>query len=899
MLFCAFRLLICVSRSGPLSCVQNSTQTVSYWNQNLGEAGVTGKECSKRINNLKEVLSQTEYLGAAFNMTTQDMALALQVLGSDAKVTSKNVEDLFGVLDAMRNPTNAQKKQFKELGLTYKEINDDAFDYSATCDMINENTKGIVDNAKGLKDVVSKQEIIDKLNPDMSLKEANQVLKEYGLSAKSASTGQIDLIANLTQLREKFGDMDKSTREQILTNLGLSDSLDEINEICGLSDEQFKLYCDNLNLVTGLSEKMAQAMDETTKNKLLILSSALQDVAIQGFEFLKPAIQSTSEKLAEFFSVWRSGNKEGTTEDGQVLYTFDNFKKALDNMLGYIRNADISGAIQQAFSGINTFITQGGLSRVLAIGKEIIHQICQGIINSKGDIREGISSAIKQISEFVKDVAPEIEEAGKVILDALRDGIKNNSDNIHDALDAVASAMNSWVEGSEEIKSLTGNFADIFIDSLIENFKSRTVGRATELWNAATSWLTHSTPDFSKGGTGLLKKISEWFTGESYADEKTGDEKPLNTSKDSNSNKINNKLSSMDANEIKALQTQLTALQTTAQSVSNSISQAFTSLQNNLRTSLVGCANIARNQFVSISNVARNQCLNVSNIVRNQFLSISNIIRNQITNARNVVTSQMISMKNVISTQVSEARNKLTSQMISIRNVSRTQITLARNAVTSQMISMKRVITTQSREARNNFTRQMISMKNVARTQSREIGQQMANGVTQGIQSGTSRAVSAARSLVNQVNAEMKKTAKINSPSKITINYGENLDEGWIVGIKNKAEQVYAAARNVTTEMQNAMKMAVQSETTKFSLEASSNSNLKIVNSVSNNTVKEIANSLGETLKETIGDIKDRPIHVDASMDKTKVVDIIAQPVQQKNKKIEKRKYRLEGITSV
>lgn len=835
--------------------VQNSTQTVSYWNQNLGEAGVTGKECSKRINNLKEVLSQTEYLGAAFNMTTQDMALALQVLGSDAKVTSKNVEDLFGVLDAMRNPTNAQKKQFKELGLTYKEINDDAFDYSATCDMINENTKGIVDNAKGLKDVVSKQEIIDKLNPDMSLKEANQVLKEYGLSAKSASTGQIDLIANLTQLREKFGDMDKSTREQILTNLGLSDSLDEINEICGLSDEQFKLYCDNLNLVTGLSEKMAQAMDETTKNKLLILSSALQDVAIQGFEFLKPAIQSTSEKLAEFFSVWRSGNKEGTTEDGQVLYTFDNFKKALDNMLGYIRNADISGAIQQAFSGINTFITQGGLSRVLAIGKEIIHQICQGIINSKGDIREGISSAIKQISEFVKDVAPEIEEAGKVILDALRDGIKNNSDNIHDALDAVASAMNSWVEGSEQIKSLTGSFADIFIDSFIENLTDRFTGRASELWQAVTSWLTNSKPDFSKGGTGLIKSIVGWFTGESYADEKTGNEKPLNTNKNSNSNKINTKLSSMDTNEIKALQTQLTALQSTVQSVSSSISQAFTSMQNNLRTSLVGCANIARNQFVNISNVARNQCLNVSNIVRNQFLSISNIIRNQITNAR--------------------------------------------NAVTSQMISMKRVITTQSREARNNFTRQMISMKNVARTQSREIGQQLANGVTQGIQSGTARAVSAARSLVNQVNAEMKKTAKINSPSKVTTDYGEYMDEGLIVGMKNKAEQVYAVARDVTSEMQNAMKMAVQSETTKFSLEASSNSNLKIVNSVSNNTVKEIANSLGETLKETIGDISDRPIQVQANMDKVKVVDIIAKPIDEKNKRDEKRLNRLEGITSV
>lgn len=895
--------------------VQNSTQTVSYWNQNLGEAGVTGKECSKRINNLKEVLSQTEYLGAAFNMTTQDMALALQVLGSDAKVTTKNVEDLFGVLDAMRDPTQSQKKIFKELGLSYREIKDDAFDYSATCDMINENTKGIVDSSKGLKNVVSKNDLIKQLYPNMSLEKANEVLKKYGMTAKTQSTGQIDLIANLKELRSAFSGMDQATREQTLSNLGLSDSLSEINEVCGLSDEQFDKYCKNLELVTGLSEKMSQTMDETTKYYLLVLSSALQDVAIQGFEFLKPSIQSAADALAKFFTVWRSGNEKGNTKDGQALYTFDNFKKALDNLLGYIRNADISGAIQQAFSGINTFITQGGLSRVLAIGKEIIHQICQGIINSKGDIREGISSAIKQISQFVKDVAPEVEEAGKVILDALRDGIKNNSDNIHDALEAVASVMNTWIEGSEEIKSLTGSFADIFIDSFIENLTDRFTGRASELWQAITSWLTNSDYNFDflslfstslgmpnflyKSNKGFIERIKKWFTGESYADEKTGDEKPLNTSKDSNSNKINNKLSSMDANEIKALQTQLTALQTTAQSVSNSISQAFTSLQNNLRTSLVGCANIARNQFVSISNVARNQCLNVSNIVRNQFLSISNIIRNQITNARNVVTSQMISMKNVISTQVSEARNKLTSQMISIRNVSKTQITLARNAVTSQMISMKRVITTQSREARNNFTRQMISMKNVARTQSREIGQQMANGVTQGIQSGTSRAVSAARSLVNQVNAEMKKTAKINSPSKITTNYGENLDEGWIVGIKNKAEQVYAAARNVTTEMQNAMKMAVQSETTKFSLEASSNSNLKIVNSVSNNTVKEIANSLGETLKETIGDIKDRPIHVDASMDKTKVVDIIAQPVQQKNKKIEKRKNRLEGITSV
>lgn len=862
--------------------VQNSTETVSYWNQNLGAMGITGKECSDRIETLKEVLGETEYLGAAFNMTTQDMALSLQVLGSNAKVTSDNVEDLFSVLDAMRNPTKSQQQQFKKLGLTYREIKDDAFDYSATCDMINENTKGIVDSTKGLNNVISKQQLIDKLTPTMTLKEANKVLKEYGMTAKSQSTGQIDLIANLKNLRKAFGDMDEATRKQTLSNLGLSDSLDEINEICDLSDDQFKMYCDNLKLVTGLSEKMAKAMDETTKNKLLVLSSALQDVAIEGFEGLKPAIQGASDKLANFFSIWRSGNSSGETEKGQALYTFDNLKKALDNLLNDIKNADITGAIQTAISKVNTFITQGGLSRVLDIGKEIIHQICQGIINSRGDIREGISSAIKQISEFVRDVAPEIEEAGKVILDALRDGIKNNSDEIHDALDAVASAMNSWVQGGEQIKSLTGNFADIFIDSFIENIEDRFIGRASEIWNAMTSWITGSNysidflslfstslgmPNFLfKSNKDFLGKIIQWGTGKTYADEKTGNEKPLNTS----SNKINTKLSSMDANEIKELQTQLTALQTTAQSVSSSISQSFTNMQNTMRTSLVGCANIARNQFVSITNVARNQCLNVSNIVRNQFVSVSNIIKNQVTNARNA----------------------LTTQMISIKNVTNTQITAARNAVTTQMISMKKVITTQSREARNNFTSQMISMKNVARTQSTQIGQAVASGMATGIRNGTARAVSAARSLVNQVNAEMKKTAKINSPSKITTKYGEYLDEGLIEGMKNKSKELYSVARSITTEMNENMKAAVQGEIALFNLNASNNNESKIVNTTNNSFRLN-----DEDIQKLADANAQRPVAVETKVGESTLAKTIAKPIENFNKTDTKRLNRLKGVT--
>lgn len=781
--------------------IEGSTESMTYWREELEKAGASDKKIDKKLEHLHSVFQKTKDMADGLNISSSDLTFTISLFNENDKVSTKNVEDLFQMMSKLSNASKDQQKILQENGIQISKNDDDTLNY-------NESLRNIVDTLRGK----TKQE-----------------------------------------------------RENILSSLGLADAINEVNELCAISPSRFDEVAKGIERTQSAAEKAQDIIDNSLVGAAKSMGSAISGLGLILMGQASPALSEFCRWIA---------NMSNELANNNIGKAFDTMKQGFSNALSFIKGLKISEAIQTAFNGINTFITtKGAFSGLLDIGKEAIHQVCQGIINSKDSIRESISSAIKQIAGFVKDVSPQIGQAGKVILDALRDGIKNNSDEIHDALDGVASVMNSWIQGSEEIKSLTGNFADILIDSLIENLKSRTVGRASELWNAATSWLTHSKPDFSKGLTGFFTKISDWFTGESYAAETTGNEKELSTNKKNskNSNKINSKLSSMDVSEIKALQTQLTALQTTAQNVSNSISQSFTNMQNTMRTSLVGCANIARNQFVSITNVARNQCLNVSNIVRNQFVSVSNIIKNQVTNARNA----------------------LTTQMISIKNVTNTQITAARNAVTTQMISMKKVITTQSREARNNFTRQMISMKNVARTQSTQIGQQMANGVTKGLQSGTGRAVSAARNLVNQVNAEMRKTAKINSPSKVTTQYGEYMDEGLINGLKNKSKDIVEVAKGITTEIQNAMKAAVQLETSKFALEAKANSSINIIGQVKDTTSKKI-NDLIDTLQDT----KDRPIHVEANMDKTKVVDIIAKSVDEKNKRDEKRLNRLEGITT-
>lgn len=927
--------------------VQNSTQTVEYWNENLGLAGIHGKKASERISNLKSVLKSTEYIGNIFNATSKDMALTLQLLGDDAKVTAGDVESLFSVFSVMREPSKKQAKTMKELGLSYREVNDTAFDYSKTVDALRANDVGLTREKQ--------KEIKNQLRANMTMKEANEVLKkysEYNLKAYSQSTGQIDMIANLKELRDTFGDMGGKARVAALEQLGLGDSIDQVNEICNMSDKKFEQYCENLKLVEGLSRKMADAMDETTKGKLLQLASAIEDVGIEAFERMKPAIKGASDSLTKFFNVWRSGNKKGTAKDGEQLYQFENFKKAIRGLEDDIKKADIAGAIGDAINGAVAFLKGGGLSSILGLGTTIIQDICKGIIDNKDGIAKAIDLAIKDISKFVKDNADDIGKAGKVILEAIKEGIEKNKDEIHGALESVVRTMDEWVQGSAEIEALAGHFGDIFIDSFFKNKWDGITGKATEWWNGFWSALASGGKDepptemkdrFSEGIKGMfpddepsvLQNIWSWLFPEAHADEKTGKEKPLQDGKKGKTTKsLSDKLTSMNTKELESFRKELAALETSASKVSTSVAESFNSIQSNVMSSMVNCssavreqmlsvtnvvrnqalnsanivrnqflnmtniirnqsvnsANIVRNQFLNMTNIIRSQSLNGANIVRNQFVSMSNVVRNQMVNCSNIVRNQMVSISNVTRNQARNARNAFTTQFISLSKVARTQITQARNTVTSQMISMAKVVGTQARNARNVFTTQMISIKNVARVQSQEAGRYIATGLASGIRSGASSAVSAARSMVAQVNAIVRSTAKIASPSKVTTEYGEFYGQGFGIGIKKSMPNVYKIALGSMKGLNDEIKSTVNAEMSKVYVNANANSTSNIKSQTT-----AIAR-LNDDDIEKLGDaLSSRPNIMKASIGEKEIIEVVAEPVRKHIAKSDERNKRKKG----
>lgn len=880
--------------------IGNATQTVSYFNENCAATGITGKNAVDKIHMLREAYEGSEVAAAALNLTTQDLALVVQTLGSHTDVTADNVGDLLNVFSKMKAPTEDQAKVMKKLGLTYHEVNDAQFDYSKTCATVDSSIIGLSQTQK--------EQVKSQLNTNMTMNEANKILKNYGLEAQSATTGQIDLIANMKELREKLGGMSEQARAAALEQLGLSSSVDEVNRVCNMSDDEFKLYCKNLELAKGLTEKLAQAMDETTKGNLLQLSSAIEDVAITAFLLLKDSILKVTNSLNEFFETWRSAD-----------YSFEGFKQGLDGLLQSVKSMDLAGALGEAINGMVNFITGGGLSRILSIGSEIINKICTGIIQNKTKLNEGISSAIQQISAWVQSNSSRIGEAGKTILGAIKNGIEENKDSIRGALDAVASVMNSWVNGSGEIKAVAGEFADVFVSSLFSSLYNGFMNKTSELSSA--SWTV-----LSEAVSWPFNKLEEFLFPKAYA---CGKESGANIAKgtitgvDENGNYIYDSGSNagkqagqgvVDGAEegvaplttVMQLQEATLALQQSATNMYNGAKISFQLLadvgkqsmtdmylgmqgsilavENSIKTSATNAYLGASQSYSSLRDSATNSMISLKNVVITQsnearnsamtaFVSLGNVINTQVSEARNAVTAQFISMKSVISTQSTEARNLATAQFISLKKVTQTQSTEMRDTVTTQMISMHKVIVTQITEARNGFTTQMISMKKVASTQANEIlsifrhcasqmnsiGVNIGAGLRNGLASQRGSIIATANSIANSVTSTMRKALDIHSPSRVMKQIGVYTMEGYDLGMNAEYQQVKKNVDSNMKDIANRMKATVSMETAKVSSNLSGN--VASTSTKSNDSDSGIVGIL-EAIKDSIDSI-DPSLNID------------------------------------
>ena len=826
--------------------IENSTGKMQYWNECMSLAGKSGKEASDLISNMKTVFADTEMEASALGLSTEDLSHAIALLGKDGKVSSKNVTDLLNVIENMSTATDKALDKWIELGTVTKNDYVMGFDYDGTVAKLTADTQGLTQ--------AQKEELKTRLENVKTYKEAQKIATDYqkelnrqnGTSINLTETIQrnsfatMDYVDKLKLLRDAYKHLGWREFEEEMRGLGLGDSLDEINEIVKMGQTEFDAYTDNLETVKGMAEQMAEAMDEVTKGSLLTLASAIENVCIAAFNKLKPAIKGAADAVNEFFNTWHNGETNVFTFEGLEL-GLAGLAKKIEGQKGNIKNA-----VAGLFDGLDVFIngqlktlfSKDGMSIVdsqpssfdslLKMGTDMVQSICKGIEQAKssGSLDRAIDGAIKKICDWITTNGPEIEKAGKTIIDSITDGIKNNENAIRDALDTVIDIMGSWADSSGALEAATGRFASSFVDKTIDSIGSTIKNKGSEIWTALFGFGNFEDPEsgglfFSKNPLELVPGVDALLDGifngigkgataiwdflfpKAYAAEigeqagtefSTGYNTSLNTGKETTvataneigtgiSEGIMSKLETMDATQLQALGTELTNLQTTTQTVATGMGTAFTTIQNSARTSFMGFTNIIRNQMLNCTNIVRNQALNMSNIFRNQFVNVANIVRNQMVNAANIVRNQAVNMANIFRNQFTSMSNVARNQMVNVSNiirnqavswsnVIRNQVTNARNALTQQFISMASVARTQMVNVSNIVRNQAVTWANIVRNQSANIKSAFASafsGLAAVAARGMASCLSTVRSYMSQIRAATAQTMTMNFKVNKTI----------------------------------------------------------------------------------------------------------------------------------
>ena len=562
-------------------------------------------------------------------------------------------------------------------------------------------------------------------------KEASKAIEEFNLQGARTKIVSGDLKGGLLEMKSALMDSKVATDDQQAAIKALAGAYGAagLTAVLSTATDELMVTFDAMEKGLVTTNDLESGMDKlmsTIQGQVMRFSANVQ----LAFYNLYTKANSSIAKTMDVFNNFLSMLNEGAGIRSALKYLETEFNK-IPKIL--------SNAINNGIKGINSFINGGSLDSILSIGTSIIDGITSGIDKAykNGTLVNSISGIISKVCNWINTNAPKIEKSGLQIMDALKQGIEKNKDKIKTALNSVIRVMNSWAKGSAELKALCGTFAQQLIDGLIEQVEIKAKSKASEFKNALLSMLVPTdTPDMTKGGTGIIKKITDWLFGESYAAEveTKGKETGQNLNKGIESGKSQIQQTGNAVGQIFG--------QNVVQSIQQAQSQlnvAFTGIQNSARNAFMGLANITRNQFTNTCNIVRNQCTNMANIVRNQFTNCSNIVRNQAVNMTNIVRNQCVNMTNIF-------RN----QFVNMSNICRNQFVNCANIIRNQMVNCANIVRNQCLNMANIFRNQFVSMSNVARNQMVNVSNIIRNQITNATNSVRSRCVNMANIFRNQ-----------------------------------------------------------------------------------------------------------------------------------------------------
>lgn len=271
--------------------------------EGLKYMAMAGWDTQKMLDGLPGILklaaASGEELGAVSDIVTD----AMTAFGMEANRAAEFADTLAAASSSSNTNVGMLGESFKYVAPVAG-----ALGYSSKDTAI---ALGLMANAgiKGSQSGASLRATISKLIKPVG--EGEKIMKELGLSVTNTDGSMKSLHEMMVDLRKAFGQLTPEQQASYAASLVGQEAMSGLLAIVNTSEEDFNNLSDAINNSSGAADEMSKKMMDNLKGKLTELSSALEGVALQFYDAMKPALEAVTASLQKFVD-WMAKLSPGT-----------------------------------------------------------------------------------------------------------------------------------------------------------------------------------------------------------------------------------------------------------------------------------------------------------------------------------------------------------------------------------------------------------------------------------------------------------------------------------------------------------------------------------------------------------------------------------------------------------
>ncbi len=309
---------------------------------------------------------------------------------------------------------------------------------------------------------------------------AKAKIEELGVQVYDANGNMRPLNETLNDFNKAMSNMTDEEKTDVISTIFNKNDIKSINQLLSNSGKRWDELTGYINDCDGACEQMADTMTDNLEGDLASLNSAIDDVKIELYEQMEPAMRSTIQSFTDligkidwqgvFNKVFQFKDNIVNTLTKYVIPTWETLSAKVSTVVETIKNK---------------------IPLIKNKVEEIVPVIVQKFNEFKDKFTEVKNTVVGLISTYILPIFNQLKESGAKIFDSLKDSIKSTdeplvgiSDVFHNNIEPILNVVKDVVVG---LISVVGNFISLLIDNkevVIAILAG--IGAGFLTWNVAT-----------------------------------------------------------------------------------------------------------------------------------------------------------------------------------------------------------------------------------------------------------------------------------------------------------------------------------------------------------------------------------------------------------------------------